>query len=320
VRRYTDNVRAYQQYLQGRYHWHKGTIEGYQNAIGYFQSAIREDPRYALAYAGLADSQLLLGAYWVESIPEAKAAAERALALDPGLAEAHVALGHIKQLLDWDWTAAGAEFRQGITLDPGSALAHNQYAQYLTILNRMPEALVEARRALDLEPRSPIVNADLGLHLLYANKIPDAIAQFQKTLDIDANSVSAEQGLGIAYSLAGQHDAALAALGRALKLSENSPVVLGHIGAAQARKGDRASAERTLADLDAQSARAYVPATSFAVVHAALGNRDQAIEWLDRAYDEHDFSLPRVRVAPWFQSIVADERMRTLFDRLGLPR
>jgi serine/threonine protein kinase/TolB-like protein/tetratricopeptide (TPR) repeat protein len=320
VRRYTDDVRAYQLYLQGRYHWHKGTIEGYQNAIGYFQSAIRADPGYALAYAGLADSELLLGGYWVESIPEAKTAAERAMALDPNLAEAHVALGHIKLLLDWDWGAAASEFQKGIALDPGSALAHDQYAVYLAIVNRLPEALTETRRALELEPLSPIVNADLGLRLLDAGRTQDAIAQFRRTLEIDSNSVAVAQGLGLAYSLAGQHDDAVKALERALVLSGNSPVVLGYLGAAYARQGDRAGVARILADLQALSARAYVPATSFAVVHAALDDHDQAMAWLERAYEEHDFLLPRVGVAPWFRSLAGDGRLVDLLARLNLPR
>jgi serine/threonine-protein kinase len=320
MRRYTDNAEAYRLYLQGRYHWNTGTIEGYQNAIGYFQSAIRQDANYALAYAGLADSYLLLGAYWVEAITEAKSAAERAIALDPDLAEARVALGHIKLWLDWDWAGAEAEFRRGISLDARSALAHNQYAMYLGVLGRIPEALAEARSAQQLEPLSPIVNADLGLHLLYANRRAEAIEQFRKTLELDSNSVSAQQGLGIAYSLDGRHDLAIAALRRALELSKTSPVVMGQLGAAYARQGNRAAAAEVLADLKTLSERAYVPATSFALVHAALGDRAEALDWLERAYDEHDFSMPRIGIAPWYESLRSEARLQALLTRLGLPR
>ncbi len=320
MRRYTDNVEAYRLYLQGRYHWNTGTIEGYQNAIGYFQNAIKSDAKYALAYAGLADSYLMLGAYWVEMIAEAKSAAVQAIALDPNLAEAHVALGHIKLWLDWDWAAADTEFRRGIALDPRSALARNQYAMYLSILGRTSEALAEARSAQQLEPLSPIVNADLGLHLLYANRRPEAIDQFRRTLDLDSNSVSANQGLGIAYSLSGRHEEAIGALGRALALSQNSPVVMGQLGAALARQGNRAAAAKMLADLKTLSDRAYVPASSFAVVHAALGDHAQALDWLERAYDEHDFSMPRLGIAPWFQPLRGEPRLAALLGRLNLPR
>jgi len=320
IRHDTDDVEAYRLYLQGRYAWNTGTIEGYQNAIGFFQRAIQTDGQYALAYAGLADSYLMLGSYWVEAIPQAKAAAEQALALDPDLAEAHVALGHIKLWLEWDWTGAEAEFLKGIALAPRSALAHNQYAMYLAVLGRVPEALAEVRSARELEPLSPIVNADLGLILLFAGELEEAIDQFGRTRELDSNSVAAHQGLGIAYSLAGRHEEAIDVLQRALVLSQNSPVILGHLGAAHARQGDSTSAERILADLEALSERAYVPATSFAVIHVALGRRSTALDWLERAYEERDFALPRLAVAPWFAPVADDARARRLLDRIGLSR
>ena len=174
TRRYTEDSEAYQLYLQGRYHWNKGTIAGYKKAIEYFQQAIEKDPKYALAYAGLADSYLLLGSYWVEALTEAKTAALQALQLDPNLAEAHVALGHIKLWLDWDWPAAEREFKHGISLNRASALAHNQYAMYLATLGRVPDAIAEVQRAQELDPLSPIVNSDLGWYLLYAGQTADA--------------------------------------------------------------------------------------------------------------------------------------------------
>jgi tetratricopeptide (TPR) repeat protein len=146
TKRHTDDPVAYQTYLQGRYHWNKGTIAGYKKAIEYFQQAIAKDPNYALAYAGLADSYLLLGSYWVEAVTDAKSAAEQALKLDPNLAEAYVAQGHIKLLLDWDWPAAERAFTQGISLNPSSAIAHSQYALCLATLNRVPDAIAEVRR------------------------------------------------------------------------------------------------------------------------------------------------------------------------------
>jgi serine/threonine-protein kinase len=318
TRRYTDDAQAYQLYLQGRYHSNKATIAGYKTAIEYFQRAIQQDPKYALAYAGLADAYLLLGSYWVEAITEAKAAATEALAIDPSLAEGHIALGHIKLWLDWDWAAAEREFRQGLSLSPNSALAHNQLAGYLAVLGRMPEAIAEARRAHDLDSLSPIVNADLGWYLLFQGDLPGSIAQFRRTIDLDSNSVSGRQGLGVALSLAGDHDAAVAELRRALVLAENSPVVLGHLGAALARQGRRADAEQTLKDLQELSLRAYVPASSFAVVHAALGDRARALDALERGLAEHDFSMPQVKIAPWFADLRGEPRFRQILATLRL--
>ncbi len=320
TRRYTDDAAAYKMYLQGRYNLNTGTIAGFKSAIEHFQQAIQKDPKYALAYAGLADSYLQLGSYWVEALPEARTAAEQALKLDANLAEARVSLGQIKLWLQWDWPAARAEFEQGIALNPASALAHNQYAMYLATLGRLTDALAEARRAQDLDPLSPIVNGDLGWYLLFGGQNDEAIAQFKKTVDLDANSGAAHRGLGIAYSEAGQHEPAIAELKRAVLLSENSPVILGHLGAAYARQGAKAAAAGVLNDLQARSAREYVPASSVAIVLAALGDRARALDALERAFDEHDFALVQIAVAPWFRPLRGEERFDKLVVRLGLPR
>ena len=320
TKRYTDDAAAYQMYLRGRYNLNTGTIAGYKNAIEHFQQAIHKDSKYALAYAGLADAYLQLGSYWVETISEARAAAEQALKLDPDLAEARVSLGQIKLWLNWDWAAARREFEQGITLNPASALAHNQYAMYLATLGRLSDAIGEVRRALVLDPLSPIVNADLGWYLLFSGQHDEAIAQFRKTVDMDANSVAAHRGLGIAYSEASQHDLAIAELKRALLLSENSPVVQAHLGAAYARQGAKAAADDVLKDLQARSSREYVPASAPAIVLAALGDRARALDALERAYEEHDFALVQIVVAPWFRPLRGEDRYDKLVVRLGLPR
>jgi serine/threonine-protein kinase len=320
TRRYTDNAEAFQLYLQGRYHWNKGTIDGYKRAIDYFQQAIGKDPNYALAHAGLADSYLLLGSYWVETLPEAKAAAEQALAIDASLAEAHVALGSIKLLLDWDWPAAARAFEHALVLNPSLALAHNQHAMYLATLGRVPDALAEVRRALELDPLSPIINSDLGRYLMYAGQYSEAIAQFRKTLEFDANSVAARRGLGLAYSYSGQHAEAAAELERALQLSERSPLILGDLGAAHARAGARGAADKILADLTAMADQQYVPSSSHAVIHAALGDRARALDWLEKAHGEHDFAITQITVAPWTQSLRAEPRFVDLVNRLGLGK
>ena len=320
TRRHTEDSAAYQLYLQGRFHWNKGTTAGYRNAIEYFQRASERDPKYALAYAGLADSYLLLGSTFVESLTEAKAAAERAQTLDPTLAEAHVALGQIKLWLDWQWPEAEREFKQGLALNPSSALAHNQYAGYLATLGRLPDAIAEVQRALDLDPLSVIVNTDLGWYLLFSERHAEAIAQFRKALDLDANAVSAHRGLGVALSENGRHDDAVGEFARALALSENSPVVMGHLGAAHARAGRKTEAQKVLSDLQRVSDRQYVPSSSVAMVYAALGDRAAALDRLEKAYDEHDFSLAQLAVAPWFKDLRSEPRFQALVAKIGIPR
>jgi len=274
----------------------------------------------SLAYAGLADSHLLLGSYWVESLPEARSAAEQALAIDPSLAEAHIALGHIKMLLDWDWAAAEREFTQGISLNPSSALAHNQFAMFLAARGKVADAITEVRRAQDLDPMSSIVNSDLGWYLLYGGQVSEAIAQFRKTLEFDDTSVSAHRGLGIALSESGKHADALTELRRALSLAENSPVIMGHLGAAQARAGRRADAAATLKDMEGLAAREYVPSSALAEIATALGDTARALDLLERALAEHDFAMATIGVVPWFKPLAGEVRFEALKAKIGLPK
>jgi serine/threonine-protein kinase len=319
TRRYTDDAEAYQLYLKGRFYWNQGTVAGLKQSIEYLQQAINKDPKYALAYAGLADSNLSLGSFYVEAIPEAKTAALKAIELDPTLAEAHVALGHIKLWLDWDWTAAELEFKQGIALNANSALAHNQYAMYLAAMGRLGEAITEARRAQTLDALSPIVNTDLGWCLLYAGRGKEAVDQFRRTLEIDPKYVSARWGLGASYAQQGLFNDAVTELKQAVTLSEGSPLVSGHLGFAYGQGGMQAEARQTLSELQTLSAREYVPSSAFALVYAGLGDKAHALDGLDRAFDEHDFSLVFLDVAPWFDSLRTEPGYETLRRRLQLP-
>ena len=319
TKRYTENAEAYQLYLRGRYYWNQGTIGGYKKAIDYFQQAIGKDPKYALAHAGLADSYLFLGSYYVEAIAEAKTAALKALELDRTLAEAHVSLGHIKLWLDWDWPAAEREFKQGIELNPNSALAHNQYAMYLAAMGRLDDAIGEVKRAQELDALSPIVNTDLGWYLLYSGRGSEAAEQFRKTLELDANYLSARWGLGAADVQRRSFTEAIDELKKAVMLSEGSPVPMGHLGLAYGLKGDTASAKQTLADLTKMADRQYVPASTLAIVYMGLGDKTHALQSLERAYQEHDFSMVFLGVAPWFESLRGDDRFQQLLHQMDLP-
>jgi TolB-like protein/Tfp pilus assembly protein PilF/tRNA A-37 threonylcarbamoyl transferase component Bud32 len=319
TKRYTDDAEAYQLYLRGRFYWNQGTISGYKKSIEYLQNAIAKDPKYALAYAGLADSSLSLGSFYVEALADAKAAAVKAIELDPSLAEAHVALGHINFLLDWQWPAAEREFRQGIALDANSALAHDQYAAFLAAMRRFDEAIAEAKRAQELDALSPIINTDLGWCLLYAGRVAEAIAQFQTAVELDGRYVPARWGLGAALVEQRRYNDAITELKQAVALSEGSPVLMGQLGRAYGLSGAAADANGVLAQLTALAGREYVPSSAVALVHLGLGRNANALDLLDRAYDEHDFALVHLRVAPWFQSLRGDARYAQLAARMQLP-
>jgi eukaryotic-like serine/threonine-protein kinase len=319
TKRYTEDAEAYQLYLRGRFYWNQGTIAGYKKSIEYLQQAIARDPKYALAYAGLADSNLFLGSFWVEPISEAKVAAQKAIELDPMLSEAHVAMGHIKLWLDWDWLAAEREFKQGIALNSGSALAHGQYAMFLAAMGRLNDAIDELKRAQGLDSLSPIINTDLGWCLLYAGQSGDAIRQFRTTLELDPNYVSARWGLGAAYAQQHLYSDATAELKQAGTLSEGSPLILGHLGFAYGLSGARKEAAQTVAELQALAAREYVPSSALALVQTGMGNKADALNLLERAYEEHDFSLVFLQVAPWFETLRGDPRFEQLTRRMQLP-
>ena len=316
TKRYTEDAEAYQLYLKGRYYWNQGTIGGFKRAIEYLQQAVAKDPKYALAHAGLADAYLFLGSYWVEAIPEAKAAAIKAIELDPSLAEAHVALGHIRLWLDWDRPAAEAEFRRGIEIDPSSALAHNEYAMYLAAVGRVGDAMTEISRAQEADPGSVIVATNRGWCLLYSRKGGESVAQFRRAQQLDPNYVGAHWGLGAALTQERDYDAAIAQLTKAVTLSEGSPLVIGHLGLAYGLSGAKARAAASMQELKRMAERQYVPSTALALVSVGLGDHAGALDLLDRAYDEHDFSLVFLEVAPWFEQIRGEPRFQQLLRRM----
>ena len=320
TKRYTEDAEAYQLYLRGRFYWNQGTIAGFKRSIDYLQQAIARDPKYALAYAGLADANLSLGSFWVEAISEAKAAALKAIELDPMLPEAHVALGDIKLWLDWDWPAAEREFKEGIALNSGSALAHSQYAMFLAPMGRLNDAIDELKLAQSLDSLSPIINTDLGWCLLYAGQTGDAIRQFRSTLELDPNYVSARWGLGAAYAQQHLYSDAVKELRQAQTLSEGSPLILGHLGLAYGLSGARKEAEGTVSELQSLAAREYVPSTAVALVQTGMGDNAAALDWLDRAYRRARL-LARIPSTsrPGSRAFAAKPRSEQLIRRMQLP-
>jgi TolB-like protein/Tfp pilus assembly protein PilF len=322
VNRHPINPEAYKLYLKGRYHWNKRSLEGFQKAIEYFQLAAAKDPAYALAYVGLADTYTYFSFFDVvpprEAMPKAKAAAARALEIDNRLGEAHVSLGYVSYMYDWDWPAAGKHFEQALALNPGYSRAHTFYPFYLSSLGRSEEALAVAKHSLDLDPASPAVSHSLAVQLYLARQFDNAIAQAHKTLELDPNFAISYQVLGEVYVSRGMYREGLPELEKYSALSRGRAMSLALLGYAHARLGERSQALRMLEQLQAASKQSYTPAFSFAVVYAGLGEKDQAFTWLEKAYGERTSRLAYLKVEPLWDPLRSDPRFAELVRRIGL--
>jgi TolB-like protein/DNA-binding winged helix-turn-helix (wHTH) protein/Flp pilus assembly protein TadD len=314
---------AYESYLKGRYFWNKRTADGLKAALAYFNQSIDDDPKYAPAYSGLADTYALLGDWQYavmtpkEAFPKAKAAAIKALALDSTLGEAHNSLAFVLDGFDWDLDAGGKEFRRAIELNPGYATAHHWYAWHLSLLGRYDEAISEMRKAENLDPLSLIINADLAELLVLAHSYDESIRQSRKTIEMDPNFAFAHNQLGQAYLQKRTYDQAIAELQRAVQLSGESPTSLANLARAYVASGNRSEAIKLLSDLKKRSNPGYSNASEIAMVYASLGETDQAMNWLDKAYEER-FN-PGVLLRPGFDSLRSDSRFQNLLQRIGLP-
>ena len=316
------NPEAYESYLKGRYFWNKRTADGLKAALAYFKQAIEEDPKYAQAYSGLADTYALLGDWQYavmtpkEAFPQAKAAAIKALELDSTLGEAHNSLAFVLDGFDWDFDSAGKEFRRAIELNPGYATAHHWYAWHLSLLGRYDEAIAEMRKAENLDPLSLIINADLAELLVLAHSDDDSIRQSRKTIEMDPNFALAHNQLAQAYLQKQMYDEAGAELKTAVQLSGGSPAFIANLARAYVASGKRSEAVKLLGDLKKSANPGYSNASEIAVIYAALGDTDQAMNWLEKGYEER-FN-PGVLLRPGFDPLRSDLRFQNLVRRIGL--
>jgi serine/threonine-protein kinase len=322
IKRYTDNTEAYEAYLKGRHYWNKRTAEDFKKSIEYFQQAIEKDPRYALAYAGLADSYILLATYNIlpptEAIPKARMAAMKALEIDDELAEAHISLAAIEGELEWNWSIAEKEFKQAIKINPNYATAHLWYGEYLVVLGRFDEALAEIKRAHQLDPLSLVVNIALGDVFYYTRRYDEAIEQYGKTLEIDSNFAFAYSYLGSAYLQKGMYAEAIAKLEKARELSGGEPLIVAWLGYAFALTGEKDKARAMLNELKERSKREYISPYCLAIIYAGLDKKEQAFEYLQKAYEERSSWLLRLKAEPKFDSLRSDQRFADLLQRVGL--
>ena len=317
----TESTEAHQLYLKGRYFWNKRTGNDLKKSIDYFQQAIAVDPNYALAYAGVADAYVWLPGYTAgtprDCYPKAKAAATKALQLDDTLAEAHTTLALAIWLYDFDSAQAIREFQRAIELNPNYAIAHQQYGNNtLAALGRFDDAIVEGKRAVELDPLSLVINTDLGSDYYYARRYDEAIAQLRKTLEMDPGFYIAHLVLGQVLDAKGARDAAIVECQKARGLNDD-PSVLGVLARAYGLSGNKMEAEKILDQLKKLSQERYVSAYSFALIYLGLGDKEEALRWLEQSYQDRAGSdIGFIRVDPLLDPLRGDPRFEALAEKI----
>ena len=317
----TENTEAYQLYLKGRFFWNKRTGQNLNKAADYFHQAIATDPKYALAFVGLADAYVLMPLYGAgaprDCYPKAKAAAKKALELDDTSAEAHTSLAQVSCYYDLDYSQAIREFQRAIELNPNYATAHQWYGSSgLAALTRFDEAIAELKRAIELDPLSLVINTDLGNTYYRARRYDEAIDQMRKTLEMDPGFYYAHWNLGSALAAKGALQPAIEEYQKARALNDD-PSMLGLLAHAYAVSGNKTEATKIRDQLEVISKQRYVSAYSFALVYLGLGDKEEALRWLEKAYqDRAGDALRFIRVEPLLDPLRGDPRFEALVAKI----
>jgi TolB-like protein/Tfp pilus assembly protein PilF len=320
----TENTEAYQLYLKGRFFWNKRTGQNLNKAADYFNQAIAADPKYALAYVGLADAYVLMPLYGAgpprDCYPKAKAAAKKALELDDASAEAHTSLAQVYCYYDLDYPQAIREFRRAIELNPNYATAHQWYGSSgLAALGQFDDAVAEVKRAIALDPLSLVINTDLGNTYYRARRYDDAVDQMRKTLEMDPGFYYAHWNLGSALAAKGALKPAIEEYEKARALNDD-PSMLGLLANAYAKSGNKAEALKIRDQLESISKQRYVSGYSFALAYLGLGNKEEAFRWLEKAYDDRAGDALRfVKVEPLLDPLRGDPRFEALVAKIFPP-
>jgi serine/threonine-protein kinase len=320
--RYTANPRAYHLYLKGRYWWNRRTQAGIAEGIKYFEQAIAEDPGYALAYTGLADSYALQvdyrGAPVRDGMERAKGLARKSLALDDSLAEAHTSLGWVSFIYDWDWPAARESFARALECNPAYSVARQWHSWYLMAMGRVEESLAEGRRAVELDPASVSIRRSMGWLYYYARQPAAALEHLRRALAMNPTADETHRLLGLAYLQLGKHDEAAAALREAVAASDSPALATADLGVVAAARGRPTEARAVLDGLRAEAREHYVSPVAFAVLYLALGEFDSAFEALERAHRDRRGWLAYLRVEPAVDPVRDDPRFARLLERMQL--
>jgi TolB-like protein/DNA-binding winged helix-turn-helix (wHTH) protein/Flp pilus assembly protein TadD len=318
------NPEAHEAYLKGLYFWNERSAESLKTSIGYFEQAIRKDPGYALAYSGLADAYDVASDYDLlpprDSYSKAKAAAVKALELDPTLAQAHATLADMKSAYEWDWSGAETEFKRALELNPGYAIAHHWYAQYLAARGRHQEALAEIRRAMELDPLSPSINAFAGSALYMARQYDKSAEHLSKMAAAEPTYAPTHYFLGFAREKQGDLTEAVKEFQKAVDLSGGDPSYLAALGHGYGLSGNQQQARAICAKLQTRAANGYVSSYDIALVYLGLNQKQRALDWLNRAYEEDDPNMNSLNVDPTLDDLRSDHRFQNLLQRIGLSQ
>jgi TolB-like protein/Tfp pilus assembly protein PilF len=319
---YTSNTEAYQLYLKGKFHWNKRTGASLKQAVDFYQQAIEKDPNYALAYSGLAETYVLFSSYdvapAVDSMPQAKAAAQRAIAIDDSLAEAHTALGFYLSNYEWDRVSSEKEYRRAIELKPNYPTAHHWLGADLSNLKRFDESIAEMKRAEELDPLSPIIGTNLGDMLVLARRYDEAIAQLKRVLLRNPNFEYGHLALSRAYGSKGMYPEAIAEARRALELNYGSSTK-GYLGLWLLRSGNREEALKLLNELKEEAKQNYVQGDTIALIYLGLGDKVEALNWLERHMTTRAETANAYAVTPQLDELHDEPRFKAMLKQMNLP-
>jgi TolB-like protein/DNA-binding winged helix-turn-helix (wHTH) protein/Flp pilus assembly protein TadD len=317
------STEAHENYLKGRYRWNQRTESGLRAGIEHFQKAIALQPKYAQAYAGLADCYIMMANWGFmasdEAYPKAEGAARQALELDDQLAEAQTSLAYATFLYDWDWPGSEQRFRRAIELDPNYATAHHFYSVYLMAAGRFAEAQVEIRRAQELDPLSLIINSVVGWIYYETRQYDQAIQQCERAVEMDPTYAPALLDLGTIYLKTGDYKKALVQFERARTIVGDKSVVLSYLAQVRALSGDKTGAQEILRKLENPSSPTFVSAWDLALIYIALGEKEKALADLEKAVDQHVGWVVRLSVDPALDTVRAEPRFKILQQRVHVP-
>ncbi|MCH8021822.1 tetratricopeptide repeat protein, partial [candidate division KSB1 bacterium] len=323
AKQYKVDNEAYQLFLKGRYHWNKRAPDSFKQSISFYNQAIEKDPAYALAYSGLSDSYALIGIYGYlpakDVWPKAKAAALKALEIDPDMAEAHNALGAVESSYEWNWAKAEKAFQHSIALNPNYATAHQWYAGQLRILGKFDDSLREIRKAQELDPLHLQISTDVGRLHYYAREYDLAVQEYRKVLELDSNFYPAHLWLGLALLEKRDFGLAIESLQTALALSGDFAAVAAALGYAFGISGKRTEAKKIMQELKSRAKNEYISAAYFAWMHVSLNELDAAFQYFDKAFEERSWWVVYLKIWPAPEEMTRDARYTKLLKKLGLP-
>jgi serine/threonine protein kinase/Tfp pilus assembly protein PilF len=318
----TDDLEAYNIYLVGRHFWNMRTEEGFQKSLEQFQKAIKKDPTYALAYTGIADYFNLIGYYDLvpprEAFPRAKEAAEKAIDLDENLAEAHTSLAVIQTWYEWDWAGAKSSFKRALELNPSYVTAHQWYSVWLGAMGRHDESIATAKRAQELDPTSAVISGVLGGMFMFARRYDEEIEELHRAMELDPTSYIPHWYIVHPYGFKGLYDEAIAHAQKALSLSGMSSRMKGVLSHAYACGGKKTEAKKLLNELIRLSKTKYHSPYGLALIYIELNEKDKALDFMEKAYEEHDHWLYQIKVIESVDSLRSEPRFKALLKKMGL--